>query len=271
MSDAADPRAGAEQDLHYDQRMITFLEELWGDGYLSPGGPAEVARLLDGIDLTGGRVLDIGCGTGGITVSLARDHGAAAVVGLDVEEPVCAHARRRAAAAGLADRVEIVRGEPGPLPFHDAAVDVVFSKDAIVHIADKESLAREIFRILRPGGWFVASDWLIAHDDEPSPQMADYLVAEGLDFGMASPHRYRRALRDAGFVDVELRNRNAWYLQTARQELRQLERLERARFDAAVGADEVERQIRTWTAMLPVLQTGEHCPHHLRGRRPAGG
>ncbi|HSJ43187.1 MAG TPA: hypothetical protein VK923_00705 [Euzebyales bacterium] len=100
--------------------------------------------------------------------------------------------------------------------------------------------------------------------------MADYLIAEDLGFGMASPERYRRGLVDAGFIDVALRNRNAWYLDTAREELRQLERLDRARFDAVVGADEVDRQIRTWRAMLPVLGSGEHCPHHLRGRRPPG-
>lgn len=263
----AAPGSGA---VHYDERTITFLEALWGDGYLSPGGPQEVDRMLEGVDLNGARVLDIGCGSGGITVALVRDHHATAVVGVDVEGPVCDHARRRVAAAGLDHRIEIRRVEPGVLPLDDEAVDVVFSKDAIVHIADKDMLAREAFRVLRPGGWFVASDWLIAHDDEPSPQMAAYLVAEDLDFGMASPDRYRRALGDAGFVDVVLRNRNGWYRRTARAELRQLEELDRAAFEAAVGAEELDRQIRTWRSMLPVLETGEHCPHHLRGRRPAG-
>ena len=64
--------------LHYDASVIDFLGELWGDGYLSPGGPEEVARVLEGIDLTGLTVLDIGCGAGGITVDLVRRHGAGA-------------------------------------------------------------------------------------------------------------------------------------------------------------------------------------------------
>ena len=94
-------------DILYDEGSITFLEELWGDGFLSPGGPEEVARVLEGIDLAGKTVLDIGCGAGGITAALARDHGAAKVVGIDVEEPVCAAARRQAEKQGVADRVEI--------------------------------------------------------------------------------------------------------------------------------------------------------------------
>ena len=64
--------------------------------------------------------------------------------------------------------------------------DIVFSKDSIVHIPDKEALAADAFRVLKPGGWFVASDWLISHD-EPSPEMADYIAKEDLDFGMARP------------------------------------------------------------------------------------
>ena len=258
----------AHGDVLYDDVVITFLEELWGDGFLSPGGPEEVARTVEGIDLEGATVIDIGCGSGGATMALVREHGADRVIGIDVEQPVCHRARVRVERAGLADRIEIRLVAPGPLPFADRSVDAVFSKDSIVHIADKEMLARDVFRVLRPGGWFVASDWLISHDGEPSPAMAAYIAAEALEFGMASPARYRRALEDAGFVDVELRNRNEWYREVARHELERLTGTERDRFVAAVGEAELAHQIATWSAMVPVLESGEHCPHHLRGRRP---
>lgn len=257
-----------DDDWLYAEHHIRFLEELWGDGYLSPGGPEEVARVLDGIDLTGVEVLDIGCGSGGITVDLVRRHHAGRVVGIDVETPVCEHARRRVERAGLSDRIDIRLVEPGPLPFPDGSFDVVFSKDSIVHIADKETMCCDVFRVLRPGGWFVASDWLIAHDGEPSPAMAAYIAAEALDFGMASPARYERALAEAGFVDVELRNRNAWYREVARAELDRLTGSDHDHFVELLGPDEVATQIRTWTAMVPVLESGEHCPHHFRARRP---
>lgn len=255
-------------DWLYAEHHIQFLEELWGDGYLSPGGPEEVARVLDGIDISGREVLDIGCGSGGITVDLVRRHHAGRVVGIDVETPVCEHARGRVERAGLTGRIEIRLVEPGPLPFADGSFDVVFSKDSIVHIADKETMCRDVFRTLRPGGWFVASDWLIAHDGAPSPAMAAYIAAEALDFGMASPARYERALAEAGFVDVELRNRNAWYRDVARAELDRLTGTDHDHFVEMLGPDEVATQIRTWTAMVPVLESGEHCPHHFRARRP---
>ena len=259
--------AGSDE-LHYPERMITFLEGLWGDGFLSPGGADEVMRVIAGVELTGLTVLDIGCGIGGATGVLVGAGHAGKVIGIDVEAPVCEIASSRLDAQGLGDRVEIRRVEPGPLPFDDASFNVVFSKDSIVHIADKESLAIDVFRVLRPGGWFLASDWLTSHDGEMSAEMQAYVAAEDLDFGMASPARYRRALRAAGFVDIELVDRNPWYRVVAREELERLTGSERATFEAAIGADELALQIRTWEAMIPVLESGEHCPHHLRARRP---
>jgi len=258
----------SQDELHYDTGVIAFLGELWGDGYLSPGGPEEVARILEGLDLTAKTVLDVGCGSGGITVDLVRRHGAGRVIGLDVEPEVCAASRARVEAAGLEDRIEILEVAPGPFPLPDASLDMVFSKDSIIHIPDKEWLAAEAFRVLRPGGWFAASDWLISHDGPPSPEMARYIKCEDLDFAMASPARYRVALEKAGFTDIRLVNRNDWYREQARAELARLTGPDRAAFEKIIGAKAVADQIRTWTAMVPVVESGEHCPHHFRGRKP---
>ena len=255
------------EELHYSGQYIAFLETMWGEGYLSPGGPEEVARLLDGIDLAGKSVVDIGSGAGGITMSLVRDYGAAKVIGIDVEAPVCDRARQLVASAGLEEHIDIRLVEVGPLPLADASQDIVFSKDAIVHIPDKEALAQDAFRLLRPGGWFVASDWLIAHDDAPSPEMAHYLEKEDLGFGMASPRRYRKALEDVGFTDITFRNRNLWYLGCAREELARLTGPERPKFEAIIGTEQTVRMMETWEAIIPVLESGEHCPHHFRGRK----
>lgn len=257
-----------KKNLHYGDTIITFLEAIWGEGFLSPGGPDEVARTLEGIDLRGKRVLDIGCGSGGITALLAYGYGASEVVGIDVEKPVCAAAKALAKRKGVAERVRIKKVKPGPLPFPDGAFDVVFSKDSIVHIADKESLAREVCRVLRPGGWFVASDWLTSKDGEPSEAMKYYLKCEDLDFGMASPARYRKALKAAGFADVRLVNRNKWYQEESARELRRLAGPERETFEKLTSKEEIARQIKTWEATQPVLASGEHCPHHLRARKP---
>lgn len=255
----------------YDEEAIRFLEALWGEGFLSPGGPEEIDRLVAGLDLRGCRVLDIGCGTGGLALHLVRAHGAAGVTGFDVEEPVLTRARALAARSGLADRVRFVGGAPGRLPFPDGGFDVVISKDALVHIPDKEALCRDVFRLLRPGGWFVASDWMTDRDGPPSEAMRAYLEAEGLSFRMASPARYVRALEAAGFAEIATRDRNAWYLGLALAERDRLAGAWGRQAAHRLGEGCIARNLRTWTAMVAVLESGEHRPTHLRARRPPSG
>ena len=261
---------GHGTEPEYDDRCIQFLEALWGEGYLSPGGPDEVRRVVKDVDFTGKRVLDIGCGSGGITLFLADEYPLKHITGYDIEEPVIRAAKARAKAAGAEDRVRFTQGEPGPLPFEDASFDIVFSKDALIHVPDKNALFAEIFRVLTPGGIFAASDWLTSHDEKPSPAMRAYLAAEGLSFAMASADRYRAALERAGFRDVATLNRNGWYLAQAKEELERLKGPLYALIAKNVGEDLLIKNIATWKAMIEVLETGEHCPSHLHARRPEG-
>ncbi len=258
---------GAGGEL-YPDKLIGMLEAIWGEGWLSPGGPAEVARILAGIDVRGKQVLDIGCGVGGADFELLDHHGAGHVTGIDVEETVLGKARGRAYQRGRGGEVEFLTVTPGPLPFASRRFDIVFSKDSIVHMADKHALMAEVYRVLKPGGWFAASDWLIGHDGTPSVEMRAYIAAEGLDFGMASPARYRDAMDKAGFEEISMESRNAWYRSTAREELA---RLKGSLYPSAVtklGREFVDHNIEIWGKMLVVLDTGEHCPTHLRGHKP---
>ncbi len=262
------PAAELQHEPEYDDAAIRFLEALWGEGYLSPGGPEEVDRVLAGISLMGRTVLDVGCGSGGVTLHLVERHGAAHATGFDVELPVIVAARTRAWERGLSQRVDFVQGPPGRLPFRDESFDVVFSKDAMLHVPDKEALFADLWRVLKPGGHLAASDWMIGHDGEPSEDMKAYVAAEGLSFAMASPARCRAAMEKAGFVDVVTVDRNPWYRDVARAEMERLKGPLYARVSAVVGQAYVDKNIRTWEAMQKVLDSGEHRPTHLRGRKP---
>jgi len=256
-------------EILYDRQVIGFLEEIWGDGFLSPGGADEVARVLSNVNIENKSVLDIGSGSGACAILLVSEHKAAQVIGIDVEDPVCEAANRRAKEAGVDDKIEILKVIPGPFPFDASTFDVVFSKDSIIHIPDKSEMARQAFRVLKPGGKFAASDWLISHEGSPSPQMEDYIKAEGLDFAMASPKTYLKAMQNAGFVDVELVNRNPWYAKIAAKELAWLTGSNRTKLSERHGTDYINHQIEIWDKLVGVLESGEHCPHHIRARKPA--
>ena len=142
----------------YDDVLQALLQLLWGDGFLSPGGAEEIRRLLAGSDIRGCRVLDVGAALGAVDQLLVQEHGAASVVGVDVDPTMLRQLDQRIARAGLSAQVTSLCVTPGPLPVADASFDVVFSKDSIVQIPDKRALFSDVFRILRPGGRFIASD-----------------------------------------------------------------------------------------------------------------
>jgi phosphoethanolamine N-methyltransferase len=256
-----------EQTQEYDDALVALLELVWGEGYMSPGGPEEIRLIVEGVELGGKDVLDLGCGTGGITRFLAESYRPAGIVGIDVDRGLIERATQRAADAGLTN-VTFRTVTPGPLPFADGSFDVVFSKDAMVHIENKEALFADIFRVLRPGGRLAASDWMSGTDGPFSAAMAYYLQTEGLGFGMASPTRYRTALAAAGFRDIRLADRNAWYAPLAHREHDALAGPLYDKLVARVGKAFVDHEIEVWRAMTVVVDSGELRPGHLRARKP---
>lgn len=257
-----------EPKTEYDTDFITFHESVWGEGYLSPGGSEEVDLVLQGIDLVDKDLLDIGCGTGGVDVHIATRYRPRTIVAVDVEPGVLNKARELIEQNGLTDRVDFRQVDPGPLPFDDGSFDAIFSKDAIVHVSDKQGLAGDVMRLLRPGGVFVASDWLSGYEGEPSEMMRDYLRGEGLDFELANAAAYRSALEQAGFCDIRITDRNAWYRQVARDECVRLSSELSDLLAEKLGFEYVDEGIAAWKKMVDVLESGELRPTHFYAVRP---
>ena len=97
--------------------------------------------------------------------------------------------------------------------------------------------------------------------------MQAYIDAEGLDFGLASAKIYRQALEAAGFVDIEIEERNAWYRKQARIERDNLAGPLSDQLASRVGEDFLRRQIDVWNKMIVVLDSGEHRPTLIRARK----
>jgi len=252
----------------YTEDFIDRLHLVWGAGFLSPGGPDEVRAIVRGLDLEGASVLDIGCGTGGPAIVLARALGARPIC-IDVEAPLLDKARRLAREAGIAERIDFRLVEPGPLPFDAASFDVVFSKDALIHIPDKPALFREILRVLKPGGCFAASDWLCAEGAEHDPAFQRYLAQSHLSFAMATAAETAAAMRAAGFDQVATTDRNAWYAEVAAREVAAIEGPLRAQIIAVSSPETYANWREVRCALAEATRSGGLRPTHLRGRRPA--
>ena len=254
--------------MQYSRAFIDALQFVWGEGFLSPGGPEEGAALLAGETLAGKRVLDIGAGVGGIDALLVASHRAGEVVGIDVEPLLIESARSLIARRRLADRISFQLVDPGPLPFADASFDVVFSKDAIVHIPDKAALYREVLRVLRPGGRFLASDWLFAEGAETSPAVVAWLAGSPLTFAYVTPEAAKEALVGAGLAEVAIVERTSVLRALNREEVTTLAGPARERLAALVGAEMAEQRLHGARARQTVLDQGDLRPCHLKGSKP---
>jgi len=104
-------------------------------------------------------VLDIGCGTGNLTLLVKRLHPRAEVVGFDPDATALERARQKAEERGLTVRFD--RGFSDELPYEEASFDRVFSAFMLHHLAldAKEKTLREARRVLRSGGAFYALDF----------------------------------------------------------------------------------------------------------------
>ena len=248
----------------YGDEFIDRLHLVWGPGFLSPGGPQEVVEITRGLDLNNALVLDIGCGTGGPAIVLARDLGAR-VVCIDVEPQLLDRAATLANEAGVADQIEHRLVTPGPLPFEDSTFDVVFSKDALIHIPDKKALYADIMRVLKPGGAFAASDWLSGENAADDQALQQYTSLTNLDFAMATERQTADVMRQAGFENVETHDRNAWYSELSRQEVAQIEGPLRDEIIDVSSKEIYQQWLGIRRALAAATNSGGLRPTHLRG------
>jgi len=124
------------------------------------GVEAAHRRLLEQAAIQPGyRLLEIGCGTGNLTILAKRLYPAAEATGIDPDPKALAMARKKAQRAGLA--IEFQEAFSEQLPFPDASFDRVLSAFMLHHIQpDSKALAlREVFRLLEPGGSLLLADF----------------------------------------------------------------------------------------------------------------
>jgi demethylmenaquinone methyltransferase/2-methoxy-6-polyprenyl-1,4-benzoquinol methylase len=106
------------------------------------------------------RILDIGCGTGDLTINIARlASKGTEIIGLDYSLPMLEKARQKAVKAGVNQKIRFIEGEASHLPFPNASFDVAAISFAFRNLTYKNPVASahlaEVLRILKPGGRYV--------------------------------------------------------------------------------------------------------------------
>lgn len=176
-----------------------------GDSY-HPGGLELTRRLARSLELRAGqKVLDVASGPGATAFLLAAEFGVE-VEGVDLGGQSVAKANAKAAEQGIDDRVRFTVGDAEHLPLDDATFDAVVCECAFCTFPDKPTAARELARVLRPGGRLGITDvaldptrlddelrsmagWVAClADARPLEEYVGLLEAEGLRVTLTEHH-----------------------------------------------------------------------------------
>ena len=156
----------------------------------------------------GMRLLDVGCGPGTITTGLARAVAPGETVGIEVVPDVLVQAREHAASEGVTT-VRFEEASVYDLPYEDASFDVAHAHQVLQHLTRQEDAAREVLRVLKPGGLFAVrdADYATMIAWPRSPQLDRWLevyhqVATKNGADADAGRRLGAWLRAAGFVDI---------------------------------------------------------------------
>ncbi len=181
------------------QRQITDL------------GPDSAAQF-DAVGIKPGeRVVDLGCGPGGVLQLLAERVGpAGSVLGIDRSPHFVEQARRFVADQGL-PQVEVREGDAYATRLPRGVFDGAHMRLVLVNVPEPERIVREMVSLVRPGGWVASfeADYLSHTCDPPLPawdRLLDaykaYSVAHGIDLFVG--RRMHRLFREAGVADIRV-------------------------------------------------------------------
>ncbi|MFZ5963812.1 class I SAM-dependent methyltransferase [Thalassococcus sp. BH17M4-6] len=165
------------------------------------GGRLATQPFIEALGLTAeSRVVDLGCGLGGPARYVAATTGAQ-VTGVDLTAEFVETGRVLTEWTGLSDRVTLVEGSVLDLPLESGSMDAAYMIHVGMNIADKDGMAREARRVLKPGGIFAIYDVMQVGEgrmDYPAPW-----ASSPDQSALASPEVYETALTAAGFKLTE--------------------------------------------------------------------
>ena len=213
--------SGEVQDSNEAQRR--YWNTVAGPRWVASPGLRErrnhesLALLLDRLRLAGGEsVLEIGCGTGAVTLPLAKavgEHGR--VVAVDISEPMLGAARQRVSESGM-HNVTLVLGDAQVLALEQAAFDIATSRMGVMFFANPVAAFRNVAGALKPGGgrlvfacwaplaenrhWLISYDIALRHLGPPAPSLDN----EPGPLAFRDPEYVRRVLTAAGFADITI-------------------------------------------------------------------
>ncbi len=253
-------------DIEYSKDFTDLIELVYGSELLSQGGTDSIDLMFVGQDLNGKKLLDIGSGLGGVDFYLAQHH-TVDITGVDCVARLVQDANARKATQALQGIVTFVHQDPDNLiyTFADNTFDIIFSKEAFLHISDKAAALKEVYRVLKPGGQLIILDWLVDSQDL-GPNITEMMEVDGLDLKMATLGEYWHDLQGAGFGYISAQCMNDRYIQYTSDNIATIQSKE-AELLRLIGQDSYAYCLKTWAIQKKIFELREVQVTLLKARK----
>ncbi|KAK4029973.1 phosphoethanolamine N-methyltransferase [Daphnia magna] len=201
----------------YSRKSILRYEKIFGPTYISTGGQETTIEFCKKLNLKPGqKVLDVGCGIGGSAFHMAREYGAE-VRGVDLSTNMITLALENQAKQEeeVKKKVCFEITDITKAIFPDESFDVIYSRDTLLHIGDKETLFANFFKWLRPGGKVLISDYCRG-DQEHSEHFLRYVAQRG--YHLLTVVDYGSIFTKVGFNEVEAKDVTDYFVEILQKE-----------------------------------------------------
>jgi len=204
----------------YARNGILRYERVFGRTFVSTGGLTTTKDIVDPIGLKPGmKVLDIGCGTGGSAFYMASYFGAE-VLGIDLSDNMLAVANEHKATMqeNVQHLVSFRFLDATQAAFPENYFDVIYSRDAIMHIADKELVYSKALSWLKPGGQLVVSEYVHGRNHpNHTTEYVEYIKDRG--YQLVTVQEYGNVLKKVGFKRVQAIDKTAQFISILKMEM----------------------------------------------------
>lgn len=255
------PKQNCSQEFldagQYSRNGILRYERIFGHTFVSTGGLETTKVFTSSLELEPGmRVLDIGCGTGGSAFYLARRFGVH-VLGVDLSENMLAIAEEHRAEMEpeVRDRVSFKKLDATTATFPDAHFDLMYSRDAIMHIAEKTKLYENVFRWLKPGGQVLVSEYVHGVNNPNHPQeYIDYIMDRG--YQLVTVKEYGDVLKKVGFSNVVAEDKTQDFIDVLKRETIKFKGMKDA-FEKEFSAKDYNDLVDGWQVKVVRCNAGD--------------
>ncbi|MGI9278616.1 MAG: methyltransferase domain-containing protein [Endozoicomonas sp.] len=251
-------------DSHqYTINGIKRYEQIFGKGFISTGGLESTRQLTVLLDLKKGqKVLDIGSGIGGSAFYMAKTYGVE-VTGIDLSQNMVEIAKKQEEQKTLP--VHFIHGDIMTLDLAPDSFDVIYSRDTLLHIKNKEALFKKMYTWLKPGGQFLISDYCVG-DKELSEKTREYIKQR--DYHLTDVQSYRDLLEKAGFIDVAGESRDQQFLDILNRELARFKN-NKEHFLKEFSAQDYQDLVNGWSRKIERVQSGDQTWAVFAGQKAA--